>query len=583
MRIRQPILVVLGHVDAGKTSLLDKIRGTAVQLKEAGGITQHIGASFLPVRVIEEIASDLMAKFKIKLSIPGILIIDTPGHEIFSNLRKRGGSVADMAILVVDILKGFEKQTYESLEILKQRKVPFVIALNKLDRLEGWKSEYTFSFLHSLQKQDERVKERLDNKVYEIVSILARNGFEAERFDRVRDFSRQIAVIPTSAIYGIGLAELLLVISGISQNYLKSNLAYTEGPAQGVIIEVKEEIGLGKTLDTIIFKGVLKKNDIIVLAGMNGIITTKAKALLIPKPLDEMRAPEDRFSSVNEVVAAAGVKIVASDLEDALAGSPLYVASEENLEKIRKLVREEIESLKIKSDKEGVVVKADTLGSLEALSSHLRSLGIPIRLADIGPVTKNDVFEAYIARELNKNYGVILAFNVKIMPEAEEEILSKKIKVIKENVIYKLVEEYMEWSKKLKEEERKELMEKLSTPALIRVLPGYVFRRSDPAIVGVEVLMGKIKPGLLLMNKNRKILGSILQIQDKGKALGEATKGMQVAISIKGDAFVGRNLFEGDQLLSVVQREEAKIWLEKLRDLLSDEEIAYLERVLREG
>ncbi|MDT7891208.1 MAG: translation initiation factor IF-2 [Thermoproteota archaeon] len=583
MRIRQPILVVLGHVDAGKTSLLDKIRGTAVQLKEAGGITQHIGASFLPIQVIEKIAHDLIQKYKIKLTIPGVLIIDTPGHEIFSNLRKRGGSVADMAILVVDIQKGFEKQTYESVEILKQRKVPFVVALNKLDRFEGYKAEKEFSFLSSLSKQTEWVKEKLDERIYEIVSILAKLGFEAERFDRVRDFSKQVAIVPTSAIYGIGIAELLLVVSGICQNYLKSSLAYTEGPAQGVVLEVKEEHGLGTTIDAIIYNGILKKNDTIVLASLNGIITTKVKALLLPKPLDEMRAPEDKFKNVEEVVAAVGVKIVASDLNDVIAGSPLYVATPENYEKIKKLVEEEIESLRIKSDITGVVVKTDTLGSLEALTGYLKSMGIPIRSADIGPVTKKDVFEAYLSKEMNAVYGVILAFNVKVLPEAEEEINSKKIKLIKENVIYRLVEEYLEWSKKIKEEEKNELKKKLPTPAIIKVLPGYVFRRSDPAIIGIEVELGKIKPGLILMNKNKKILGSILQIQDQGKPIPEAVKGMQVAISIKGEAFVGRNLFEGEELFSVIQRDEAKIWLEKLKDELNEEEIKYLERCIREG
>jgi len=583
MRIRQPVLVVLGHVDAGKTSLLDKIRGTAVQLKEAGGITQHIGASFLPIQVIEKIAHELIQKYKIKLSIPGILIIDTPGHEIFSNLRKRGGSVADMAILVVDIQKGFEKQTYESVEILKHRKVPFVVALNKLDRFEGYKAEKEFSFLSSLSKQTEWVKEKLDERIYEMVSILAKLGFEAERFDRVRDFSKQVAIVPTSAIYGIGIAELLLVVSGVCQNYLKSNLAYTEGPAQGVVLEVKEEHGLGTTIDAIIYNGILRKNDTIVLASLNGIITTKVKALLIPKPLDEMRAPEDKFKNIDEVVAAAGVKIVASDLSDVIAGSPVYVATQENYEKIKRLVEEEVESLRIKSDITGLVIKTDTLGSLEALTSYLKSMGIAIRSADIGPVTKKDVFEAYLSKETNPIYGVILAFNVKVLPEAEEEINAKKIKLIRESVIYKLVEEYLDWSKKIKEEEKNELKKKLPTPAIIKVLPGYVFRRSDPAIVGVEVELGKIKPGLVLMNKNKKILGSILQIQDQGKPIPEAFKGMQVAISIKGEAFVGRNLFEGDELFSVIQRDEAKIWLEKLKDELNEEEIKYLERCIREG
>jgi len=583
MKIRQPVLVVLGHVNAGKTTLLDKIRGTAIHLKEAGGMTQHIGASFLPIQVIETIAKDLIKMYKIKLTIPGLLIIDTPGHEIFSNLRRRGGSVADMAILVVDITKGFEKQTYEAIEILKQRKVPFVIALNKLDRFEGWKSEHSYSFISSLSKQDPWIKDKLDARIYEIVSILSKLGFDSERFDRVRDFTKQVAIVPTSAIYGIGIAELLLVIAGVCQNYLKSNLAYTEGPAKGVVLEVKEEQGLGTTIDAIIYDGILKRNDTIILAGLNGIIITRVKALLVPKPLDEMRAPEDKFISLEEVVAAAGVKIVASNLEDAIAGSPIYVASQENIEKIKKQVEEEIQSLKIKNDEVGIIVKADTLGSLEALTNYLKSLNVAIRLADIGHVTKNDVFEASISKASNYQYGAILAFNVKVLPEAEEEIISKNIKLFKDNVIYKLIDDYLTWVKNIEEEKKNELKKKLPTPAKIKVLPGYVFRRSDPAIIGIEVEMGRIKPGLLLINKNRKILGSILQIQDQGKPIPEATKGMQVAISIKGDAFVGRNLFEGDELYSLIHREEAKIWLEKLKDELTQEEIEYLERCLKEG
>lgn len=583
MKIRQPVLVVLGHVDAGKTSLLDKIRGTAVQLKEAGGITQHIGASFLPTQVIEKISKELIEKYKVKLTIPGILIIDTPGHEIFTNLRRRGGSVADMAILVVDILKGFEKQTYESVEILKQRKVPFVVALNKLDRLEGWKSEHNFSFLSSLKSQSEWVIEKLDSRVYEVVNVLSRLGYESERFDRVKDFSKQVAIVPTSAIYGTGIAELLLVISGVCQNYLKSNLAYTEGPAQGVVLEVKEEPGLGTTIDAVIFNGILKKNDNIVLAGSNGIISTKVKALLLPKPLDEMRAPEDKFMSVDEVIAASGVKIVASNLEDALAGSPIYVASDQNIEAIKKLVSEEVEALKIRSEKEGIILKTDTLGSLEALSSYLKSLGIPIRYADIGPVTKKDVVEASISKEIDQQYGVILAFNVKVLPDAEEEILNRKIRLINEKIIYRLVEEYQEFVRKIKEQAKEELLKKLPYPAIIKVLPGYIFRRSDPAIFGIEVILGKIKPGMYFMNKNKKNLGYILQIQDQGKPIPEASKGMQVAISIKGEAFVGRNVFEGDLLYSIINREEAKLMLEKIRNELSPEEIEYLEKCLKEG
>jgi translation initiation factor aIF-2/yIF-2 len=579
MRIRQPILTVLGHVDVGKTTLLDKIRGTAVQLKEAGGMTQHIGASFLPVQVIEKLSSNLMVKFKAKLEIPGILIIDTPGHEVFANLRRRGGSVADMAILVVDILKGLEKQTYESLEILKSRNVPFVIAFNKLDRLEGWNPKETYSFLESFNEQDERTKERLDYKIYELVSNLSKLGFQSERFDRVRDFTKTVPIVPTSATYGIGISELLLLISGICQNYLKSRLAYTEGPASGVVLEIKQEVGLGTTVDSIIFNGILKKGDTIVLAGTDGIITTKVKAILMPKPLDEMRAPEDKFLSVEEVVAAAGVKIVAENLEKAITGSPIYSVYEENYKDVIKKIEEEVGSIKIRSDKEGIVVKTDTLGVLEALTSYLKSYGIPVRYADIGPVTKSDVLEASISKEINKIYGVILAFNVKILSEAEKEMLEKGIKLIKEPIIYKLIESYEEYVNKIKEEEKKADFEKYPYPGMLRILPGYVFRRSEPAIVGVEILLGKIKPGYILMNKAGKIVGTVMQIQDQGKPINEAKKGMAVAISIKGEANVGRNIFEGDVLYVHISREDAKYLLNKYKSEFLEEEINYLEKI----
>ena len=139
MNLRQPVVVVLGHVDSGKTSLLDKMRGTAVQSREFGGITQHIGASLFPIETIKDITGNLYERIsKYETQIPGLLVIDTPGHEIFANLRMRGGSAADIAILVVDVNKGLEAQTIESIEILRKRKVPFVIALNKVDMLSGW-------------------------------------------------------------------------------------------------------------------------------------------------------------------------------------------------------------------------------------------------------------------------------------------------------------------------------------------------------------------------------------------------------------------------------------------------------------
>ena len=172
MPIRQPIVCVLGHVDTGKTLLLDKIRKTSVQAREAGGITQHIGASFFPVDTLKQLCGPLLFMVKGEIEIPGLLVVDTPGHEAFTNLRKRGGSVADIAILVIDALRGFETQTYECIEILKARKTPFLVATNKIDRIPGWNSYPDTPFLKTYQLQDHYVKQDLDNRIYDIILLM---------------------------------------------------------------------------------------------------------------------------------------------------------------------------------------------------------------------------------------------------------------------------------------------------------------------------------------------------------------------------------------------------------------------------
>jgi len=573
MSIRQPIVCVLGHVDTGKTLLLDKIRKTSVQAREAGGMTQHIGASFFPLETLKQMIGPLLSAFKGEIEIPGLLVIDTPGHEAFTNLRRRGGSVADIAILVIDVLRGFEAQTYECIEILKARKTPFLVAANKIDRIPGWKSYPDMPFLKSYQLQDKYVQEDLDNRLYEIIGTFSRLGFRADRFDRIKDFTRTVAIVPTSAKTGEGIVELLAVLVGLTQQYLKKRLQTTAGPAKGTVLEVKEEPGLGVTLNTIIYDGTLKRDDLIVVGGEERPIVTRVRAILVPKPLDEIRDPRDKFSSVDSVSAAAGVKIVAPELEGALAGAPLYVVPEgEDVEKYMKLVSEEIEKIKISTDVDGVVLKADTLGSLEAIAENLRRQGVPVRLADIGDVSKRDVTEASIVKEHEPLYGVVLAFNVKVLPDAEEEAKNIGVQIFKEKIIYHLIDNYVSWLKTQREAKLSADFEKLVKPGKIRILEGYVFRRAKPAIIGVEVLAGRIKPKYSLVRaENGEEVGEIQQIQEKGKALPEAKQGMQVAISLD-KPIVGRHIFENDVLYVRVPEPHAKTLLKDFVDRLSPDE-----------
>ena len=579
-KLRQPIVVVLGHVDHGKTTLLDKIRKTAVAAKEAGGITQHIGASLVPADVIEKIAEPLKKIIPIKLIIPGLLFIDTPGHELFSNLRKRGGSVADFAIVVVDIMEGFKPQTYEAIELLKARRVPFLIAANKIDRIPGWKSHPDQPFIVSLRNQDPRVQAILEEKVYEIVGKMYELGLPAELFTRIKDFTKAIAIVPVSARTGEGIPELLAVLAGLTQQYLKNRLRYAEGPARGVILELKEVQGLGMAADSVIYDGVLNVGDRILVGGKNGVIDTTVRALLMPRPLQDIRSREVKFMPVDRVYAAAGVRIAAPGLEDALAGSPIIaVTSDEDAEKAREAILKELEEIRIRTDNIGVVVKADTLGTLEALVEALKRRNIPVRIADIGPVTKTDVIDASITKKHDKYLGVILAFNVKTLPEAQEEAKRLGVKIFTDNVIYQLLDAYDEWVKKEKEKERLEELNKLVRPGKFRILPGYVFRRSNPAIVGVEVLGGVIRPGYPVMDSMGRPLGRILAIKDRDKSLDEARLGSSVAVSIQGKILVGRHVDEGDIVYTNVSAEHAYRLITEFRDLLSKDELDVLKEI----
>ncbi|RMG22619.1 MAG: translation initiation factor IF-2 [Methanobacteriota archaeon] len=570
-RVRAPIGVIMGHVDSGKTSLLDKVRKSAVQAREAKGITQHIGASFFPSETIEQVGYVLHGG-KVKLKIPGILMVDTPGHAAFMNLRSRGASVADIAILVVDLTSGFQAQTYESIQTLRRRKVPFIVAANKIDRLSGWKGHKDEPFVKSYQKQIPAAKAALDTKIYEVMGELSQLGFESDRYDRVKDFTKKVAIIPTSAVTGEGVADLFLVLAGLTQQFLMKKLRTTDTPGKAVILEVKEETGLGTTLDVILYDGSIYSDDLIVVGGRNGPIITKMRAMLEPKPLDEMRDPRDKFIQVDEVHASAGVKITGPNLEDAMAGAPLYVAEDKkDAKRLAKMIEEELAEFQIKTDDEGIVLKADTLGSLEALVGMIRERGIPIRKADVGDVSKRDVLDAVITANKKPEYGAILCFNVKITDDAQEYADVEGVQVFKDNVVYNLLDKYIEWLNEMQAIAKKEEEGQIKKPTKFRIMPEFIFRKSKPAVVGVEILAGELEPRDILIDENNKRVGSIVQIKHNNENIKKATKGMQVAVSIKGPT-VGRQIHP-DQILYVDLRQPTALKLmTKYHDKLTEDE-----------
>jgi translation initiation factor 5B len=575
LKIRSPIVSVLGHVDHGKTTLLDFIRGSAIAQKEAGGITQHIGATEIPMEVIEAISGKFIKKLQIRENMPGLFFIDTPGHEAFTTLRKRGGALADLAILIVDVKEGFKPQTYEALNILKMYKTPFVVAANKIDRIYGWEAHSGLTFKETYSKQPLSVQETLDNNIYELLGILHDEGFESERFDRVHNFAKQISIIPISAKTGEGIAELLAMLMGLAQQYLQKQLQIEENaPAKGTILEVKEETGLGITLDAVIYDGILKKNDIIALTTRDNVITTKIRSLLKPRPLEEIRETKKKFRKVDEVVAAAGIKIVAPNIENVISGSPLRVARED-FNTVKEEILKEIESIKIDTHEMGVVIKTDTLGSLEALVNMLKDINVPIRMADIGDVSRRDVINASIVKNEDQLHGVILAFNIKILPSAAEEIKNLNVKLFSANVIYRLTEDYDEWLKAAEERKRKKWFDAIIRPAKIRIIPKLVFRYSKPAIAGVEVLGGSVKKDYRLIREDNSRVGKVESMQDKGENLKSASKGQKVAMAIK-EAVFGRDFDEGEVLYVDIPDKHYKILESELKGELTEDELGIL-------
>ena len=565
-KLRTPIVSVLGHVDHGKTTLLDKIRRTRVTAKEAGGITQHIGATEIPIDLIKEICKDI---WKVKVTIPGLLFIDTPGHRAFTNLRRRGGALADLAVLVIDINEGVMPQTEEAISILKTFRTPFVVAANKIDRIPGWQSVEYAPFMKSYAQQDEVTKQRLENKIYELVGQLYSFGFSAERFDRIRDFTRTVAIVPVSAITGEGIPELLMILVGLAQKYLEESLRlHVEGKAKGTILEVKEERGLGITCDVILYDGTLKVGDRIVIAGKDDVIVTHVKGILKPRPAKEMRV-ESKFKSVKSVTAAAGVKLVAPNIEDVLAGSEFEaVESDEDIEKFRERIRKEYEEIAIKTEEEGVVLKTDTLGSLEALINELREIEIPIKKAEVGDVDKRDVVEASANKdELNK---IILAFNVKLLPNVEGEAAKYNVRIFSDEIIYSLLDRVKQWREEEKLAKEKQKIEALVKPAKIKLLKEFIFRRSKPAVVGIRVLAGELRKDVKLIKPDGGNAGIIRSMQKEGENISVAKEGEELAIAIDG-VTIGRQL-DGDEVLYVdVPEKHAKILERDLLDTLSEE------------
>jgi len=573
--LREPIVSLLGHVDHGKTTLLDRIAGSVRAAKEPGGITQHIGAIEVPGATVRHLCEGVLRNEQLRL--PGLLFVDTPGHRSFETLRRRGGALADLAVLVIDVREGVMPQTRESVQILRREKTPFAVALTKIDLLGGWRKPVgPTPLLEAIRRSGADFQKVLDQRVYTVAEELDQLGFSAERFDRVSDFTRNIGIMPVSAKTGIGVPELIALLVGLSQRFLEGELELITQGGEATILERSDQKGVGPVGNVIIYRGRLKVGDEIVVTGRETPFATHVRGIYRPVPLKEGRTSKQvRLDSLSEVEAAAGIYLAAPGIEEAMPGGLLKVvhSDEEKAKVEEELARESQPVAEVALT--GVAIYADTLGGLEALAFECRERGIPIHEAGVGPVGRPTIMR--MTTERDPTHRAVLAFAVPILPDAVPESEATAVKVFRADVMYRLIEEYDAWRTERKRELEVQRRLEHVHPAKIEVLPGFIFRASKPAIVGVKVRAGTLRPGVRLMHPDGTEVGVLKSLQKEGEPVTQAEENEELAASIDG-AVIGRNLKEGDLLLVALSESAARA----LRGQpLSPSEQAILDEVVR--
>ncbi len=541
---REPIVCVLGHVDHVKTTLLDDIRGTAVARKESGGITQKIGATDIDRKTLQ---NEIKVYFsKMPVMIPGLLFIDTPGHVAFSNMRARGGALADIAILVIDINEGLKPQTIESIDILKKFKTPFIIAANKIDLIPYFVSKKDKPFYEVLKVQRDEYKNELDNRIYKIINQLYVQGISSDRYDHITDFGKTFAIVPISAKMNIGIPDILMVLTGLAQKFLENDIKFESNGSRGSVIEVKKEESLGTTLDTILYQGTLSRGDSIALNTSSGPQVTKIKAILINS---------SKRGTIEKVMvsAAAGIRILITDKMDVTPGTSV-IRLDDNREAIfQELIKESQPNIKL--SEMGVMVKAEALGSLEAIAYELEQNKISIKEVQIGDITKKDIINVSTLNDPLEH--IIVGFNVGISSDARDAIQYNDIKVITGDVIYSLIDETGKWLESRKREIEEAKKNKKPVPSKFIIMPDYIFRAAKPVIVGIKVLSGRVKVGDKLITSNNKYAGTIKSLRDGDINKPFADIGSEIACAIEG-VILNRHIFPDESIYVDIPESVAK-------------------------
>ena len=554
-------------------------------------------------------------KEKPKFDSPGIIFLDTPGHESFGSIRNRSGSVADIAILIVDIVEGFKPQTIQSIEILEQNDIPFIIVGNKVDRIHQWESKRGRSSWQSWNEQSKDVQKMADDFYYKLLGQVASHSkFNlAKYWDGIKtfDIKNDRLFVPMSAKEGEGLQDLLFVILAMAEKFAREDLIiHSEDMAEGYVLESREEIGVGKTIDIILTKGTIRVGDSVAYNTNDGPIadsshadestSVRIRSIRRPMGMAEMRDAGKRWENIQSASAASGLKLVIPRMKEIHIGSKIFFPKpEEDLEPIFKEMK--LENKRIRDDapimcsicsevlsrkefstrhtnpsaqgegfspgcqtarevREGAVVKARTFGGLEAVLYELKKRKIPISHAEVGPVNKRDVREILATGNDEHKFLIALAVkgNVQVEQEIKDAEKSKKsvdFNYIQGDILYQIMDQIDERVEEIRETAANSDSGILFRPAQIRYLN--MSFKDKPAVFGVQVLKGQIRVGqeLLRSDGTGRVLGKILSIGTDGETVAHEGEQVPIQVNIR---FSRSNIIDDEIFYGNVLEEDSK-------------------------
>ena len=605
---RCPIFTIMGHVDTGKTTLLDYLRKTSVQSHEAGGITQQIGTTLLTRDIISKQINlsdaNLDANLKIDIKIPGLLLIDTPGHESFEILRKLGSKLADIAIVIIDIMHGLEPQTIESIKFLKESNVPFMFVLNKIDRLYGWNNQ-NLSGNKLLDAQNFNTKEEFYSRFKQIQTQIMIQGINSELYWSNTSVDDTINIIPISAVTGQGISDLLTCIINYSQTFLSEQIKWVE-QLECIIMEISNDNTYGYTLDCILKNGQLSKGDTIQIQSHSNIIKTKIKNILtIPENKDSKYI--SKYTQHQTIKGTCQIKIVASNIETSQIGSKIFLIPNETKSKSFSIEKVEIEEKveeqnKIQLNSQGICIFTSTKGSMESFIQYAQTnteLINPIQIAytSIGNVNKKELVKFNLINtsstlgitdiinslenELKPENICVLAFEVEIDKEAIQYAKDNKIHIFHDNTIYRLFNQYKEFANTLYLDRKEKMRTNTVFPCILKIIESNIFNKKNPLIIGVEVLEGTLHLGTpLIIIPSKTLIGKVVGIQVNKQDVKVGKTGQSICIKIDNISnpgiMYGRHFTHKDLLYPNITRASIDLLKKYFKKDISKEDIGLL-------